>query len=228
MQPYLFPYLGYFQLFDAADVFVVFDDVQYINRGWINRNRILCNGKPLRFTLPVEKDSSTKAINERHFADSFTYTSGKLLGRLNSCYSKAPYRDELLNVTQGILGIRERNVADFLTASLRQLVRHMKVDVELRRSSELGKSNRSGSLRIQEIVKAVNGDRYVNPTGGKGLYDHQDFENDGVELRFLQPQIRPYHQGPEVFVPDLSILDPLAFLGLDGVRRKLNEYDLIK
>lgn len=69
MQPYLFPYLGYFQLIQAVDKFILLDDVNFIKRGWVNRNRILVNGKDHLFSLPLQRASQFKKINDLKLAD---------------------------------------------------------------------------------------------------------------------------------------------------------------
>ena len=64
MQPYLFPYIGYWQLIHAVDTFVIFDDVNYIKKGYINRNNILVNGQKQTFTLELMSASQNKLIND--------------------------------------------------------------------------------------------------------------------------------------------------------------------
>lgn len=229
MQPYLFPYLGYFQLFDAADLFLVHDDVQYIKGGWINRNSFLCNGQPMGFTLPVKKDSSWKNINERAFADGFDKAATKLVNQLKSSYAKTPHLEPTLALVDRVLGCPERNVASFITHSLRCVVEHLGVEVEVGVTSEMSfRKELEGAERVKEIVRVAGGDRYVNATGGKALYGHDDFARAGLELFFLQPDIQPYPQKGDGFTPNLSILDALMFLGVDGARAKLGEYELVK
>ena len=130
MQPYFFPYLGYFQLIAAVDSFIAWDDVQYINRGWVNRNRILLNGEPTYITLPLEKAPQTANINERRIADSAT-TAKKILGQLHAAYRKAPHYAETRQLVEDILVDGEVSLSLFLFNSLQKISQHLGIATPL-------------------------------------------------------------------------------------------------
>ena len=79
MQPYFFPYIGYFQLIKSVDEFVIYDNIQYTKKGWINRNRILVNGTDYLISLPLKKDSDYLNVVDRQLAESWEKDRTKLL-----------------------------------------------------------------------------------------------------------------------------------------------------
>ncbi len=84
MQPYFFPYIGYFQLINTVDEFVVYDNIEFTKKGWINRNRILVNGKDEYITLPIKKDSDFLHVKDRFLAETWSKDSAKMkTGSLN-------------------------------------------------------------------------------------------------------------------------------------------------
>lgn len=227
MQPYFFPYLGYFQLMAAVDRFIAWDDVQYIQRGWVNRNRILLNGEPAYITLPVEKAPQTAYISERQVAD-LASASGKLLGQLHAAYRKAPHYAETRALVEQILACEERNLGRFLFNGLQQVCEHLGIKTTLLLSSALEKNDAglSGSERILALCEAQGADMYVNAIGGRELYSPDMFAARGIELRFIAMGPVRYAQNVADFVPHLSIIDVLMFNERDVVRQFLQQYTL--
>lgn len=228
MQPYLFPYLGYFQLIAQSDVFVLYDDVNYIKGGWINRNRILRDGQPCWMTLPVVHGSHHLPINRRQYQLT-PENVGRLLERIQLCYEKAPYFVEAFELIRTAMTFDDPNVAAYNINSVKQIAAHLDLSVRLVRSSELVAENRlAGEDRVIDLCRGLGATVYVNPIGGKDLYSSKAFSNAGIELRFLEPLISPYRQFNESHVPALSIIDALMFLDRDQIREKLKEFRLVK
>jgi len=231
MQPYLFPYLGYFQLMNASDVFIAYDDVQYINRGWINRNRILMNGEGYMFTFSLKNDSSRKNINERYFTDRFNEQFEKFEKTLKISYGKAPYFDEttelVVNVKEEMIASRNSNIAVKIYRSLILIAQHLDLEIKFHLSSEITKGNElAGQERIIVLCNKVGANKYVNLSGGKHLYEERIFEEAGISLFFLEPEFSPYNQFDNKFVGRLSIIDALMFKGKDSVQDNLLNYKL--
>lgn len=228
MQPYLFPYIGYFQLLECSDVFVVGDDVQYIKGGWINRNRILVNQEPSWLTVPVQGGSGYLPINQRSYAEDQD-TRDKLLRRIECAYRKAPYFRDIYPIIADIMNFGSNNVSEFNTNAIRRLKDLLKIQCQILLSSELEKNNALKCQdRVIDINRCLGSCHYVNPIGGVSLYQEQDFVEYGIELSFLRPDSIQYHQFTEPFTPFLSIIDVLMFCPLDEIRRFLKQYRLIK
>ena len=228
MQPYLFPYLGYMQLIHAVDKFVILDDVQYINQGWINKNRLLINGKASNFVFPLKADSPHANINERFFSEQIDDSKEKFLKTVTLAYKKSPYYSETMLVIENIVRNAERNVAKYITYSIMELCKHMSIDSEILISSEISKDNekRRQSLMI-DICQRCGGDTYINAIGGQELYSKDAFLTEKINLFFIQMDEIVYKQYSREFVPQLSIIDVLMFNGREGTKNLLDKYTLI-
>lgn len=224
MQPYFFPYLGYWQLIASVDQFIVYDDVNYINRGWINRNHFLINGEKKLFTILLEKASQNKLINEIWIKDDFS----KFIKMLHLNYSKAPFFKDVIAMVESICSFQNKNLALFLYNSIVQVVNYLGMETDLLLSSSLQKDNaRRGQEKILHICELLDADMYINAIGGKELYDADVFGKHHLELRFLQTGEYSYKQTGNDFVSQLSILDVLMFNSKEKVGMLLNEYTLI-
>ena len=225
MQPYLLPYLGYFQLMAAADVFVVFDNVAFIKRGYINRNSILLGGEPHRFTLPVRKASQNRLIMDHEIQGEPT----DILDLFSRAYEKAPHAQEGLALIREALAGPLPNIADFLTDSLSVLARALDLKCEILRASDLDVDlSLKAQDRIIALVRALGGRSYVNAAGGRDLYDPQHFGEAGIDLHFIEYAALPYSQYgyAGAFVPNLSIVDHLVNRPLDAIRNECFAYQL--
>ena len=227
MQPYLFPYIGYFQLINAVDQFVIHDDVQYTKGGWINRNRILFNGKEYLFTLSVKKNSSCKNINRRFFSDKFESQKKKLLEILKQAYKKAPYFKESNNLINEIFSFKDLNVSNMNMYSLKKICQYLDIITPFVLSSELKKNNNlKGEERVININQVMEATHYINPIGGAELYQKKKFSVKGIELFFLKPDEIYYRQFENRFTPWLSIIDLCMFNSKSKIRTFLNAYKL--
>lgn len=229
MQPYFFPYPGYFQLIKAADKFVVFDDVQYINRGWINRNRILLNNKCFNIVMPVRRDSTKKNINERYFVEDSLKHKTKLLLQVEHAYSKAPFFEQIFPVVSRLLFYEEKNVSKYNTVMLSELCKLLKIGTPFYFSSELNIQNGlSGEERMIKINEVMCSTVYINLVGGSKLYSKKAFLNKEIDLIFLKTGDYCYNQFDNCFVPDLSIIDLLMFNSIESANKILDKYQLVQ
>lgn len=228
MQPYLFPYIGYFQLIAAADTFVVYDDVAFIMRGWINRNRILLNGTDHLFTIPLQGASQNKLIREIALCDTPPWRE-KFLATLQMAYHAAPEFARCYPLIESIVRAAEHDLSAYITHSLTAIAGHLGIGTRIVPSSAVyGAGEFKGQERILAICAAEKADRYVNPIGGTALYDPAAFAARGIELRFLRTREIVYRQFTEPFVPSLSIIDVLMFNPPEAVRGMLAQYDLVR
>lgn len=227
MQPYFLPYVGYFQLMASADAIIIYDNIKYTKKGWINRNRRLQNGTDTMFSLPLKKGSDSLDVVERELAADFV--PGALLNQLRSSYARAPYFAEVWPVIERIVNCDERNLFGYVKNSIIQISAYLGLTTTIYVSSEI---NADQSLKSQDRViglcHALGADIYINPIGGLDLYDREAFRRHGVELRFLKSSPLEYEQLGSPFVPGLSIVDVLMFNPLADVRAYLSsKYELL-
>ena len=227
MQPYFLPYIGYFQLMSAVDVFVIYDRIKYTKKGWINRNRFLLNGTDATFSLPLKKDSDALDIVERELAADFDRV--KLLSQFAGAYRRAPYFAQTFTLLERIVQHEDGNLFRFIQHSLTAVAAHLEIDTEIRVSSSLPFDNElKGQDKVLAICAALGAGHYVNSIGGTELYSKEDFASRGVELQFLKSRLFEYPQSGGEFVPWLSIVDVLMFNPVDVVRECLDRtYDLV-
>lgn len=226
MQPYLLPYIGYWQLLAAVDRFVVYDNIQYTKKGWINRNRFLRNGSDAMFTLPIKKDSDYLTVAERSVADDFDPQA--LLAPLASAYRKAPMFSAVYPLLESIATASPRNLFDYLHHSLVATAAYLDIRTPIVVSSSVPIDHAlKGEGKVIALCQALGASRYVNFVGGRELYSVPAFAAAGIELKFIQsrPIVYPQFGGP--FVPSLSILDVMMFNPADAVRRMLGDYELV-
>lgn len=227
MQPYLLPYVGYFQLMAAVDCFVLFDDVHYIQRGWVNRNRILLNGRAHRFTLPLRGASQNRRIHEIERMDDPGWAP-RLLRTLHQAYARAPHFSAVMPLLERVLGDPSVLLADYLRNGLEAVHEHLGLSCELVPSSRVyGNAALKGQERILDICRQEGAAFYINPINGTVLYDSDAFADKGVTLRFLRPRLTHYPQWGEAHLPWLSIVDVLMFNSVSELRQLLAETDLL-
>ena len=228
MQPYLFPYIGYFQLINAVDKFVVYDNIQFSKKGWINRNRILVNGKDEYFTIPLKKDSDFLNIDQRTLAPAFATEKDKLLRRITESYRKAPYFEQVFPLVKEIISQEEDNLFRFIRRSLLAVCESLGIKTEIVVSSAIPIDHELRSQdKVLTICKAMNAYHYINPAGGMDLYSKDVFKQHHIELHFLESKAIEYRQFSDEFVPWLSIIDVMMFNSGDQIKEKLNAYNLI-
>lgn len=224
MQPYFLPYIGYFQLIHAADKFVIYDNIEFTKKGWINRNRILVNGKDEYITLPLKKDSDFLHVNQRFLADSFREERIKMLRKIKEVYKKAPFFEETYSLVERIFMCEQQNLFDFIFHSLKVICGYLQIHTEFIVSSTLQiDHNLKSENKVLAICKHLGADTYLNPIGGTELYSKSNFANKNIGLQFLKANAITYKQFQNEFVPWLSILDILMFTGKANAITLLNE-----
>lgn len=228
MQPYIFPYIGYFQLINCVDHFVLYDDVNYIKQGWVNRNRILANGKENLFTIPLKKASSFTLINETELHQTlYDKWKIKFLRTLAQNYSKAPYFIRIYPIIEDVLK-EEKSVSVLATNSILAVMDYLGLKTKIYISSQ-DFSESKGMDRADRLIdmsKKLNADTYINMVGGKELYSPEYFQKENVDLLFLKPRIKEYEQMGKTFIPALSIIDVLMFNGRETILSLLNDFDI--
>ena len=227
MQPYFFPYIGYFQLINAVDEFIIYDNIEFTKKGWINRNRILVNGKDAVISLPLKKDSDFLNVNERFLANTWEADRKKMLNRITESYRKAPYFKETYEVLEKCIMYEDRNLFKFILHSLQIVLKLLNIDTKLVVSSTISIDHHLRSEeKVMAICKQRGADIYINPIGGLDLYDKDNFKNKNLELQFQKTTNFNYTQFNNEFIPWLSIIDVMMFNNQEQMQSKLELYSL--
>mgnify|MGYP001212086665 FL=1 len=225
MQPYIFPYIGYFQLINAVDKFVVYDNIQFTKKGWINRNRLLVNGKDEYFTLPLKKDSDYLNVDRRKLADTFSTEKTKLLRRFAESYRKAPEFNSVFPLVEAVFNQPEENLFRFIYQSLEAVNTYLDIKTELVVSSTIPVDHTLKSQdKVIAICKALKATAYINPSGGVELYSKEVFKENNIELGFLKSNPLEYTQFKNEFVPWLSIIDVMMFNPKEKIQQYLQSH----
>lgn len=224
MQPYLFPYIGYWQLIYAVDTFVIFDDVNFIKKGYINRNSILVSGRSQQFTLELIGASQNKLINEIEVGSNIQ----KLLKTIEMSYKKAPYFSDVFPIIEDILNNKEKNLAEFIGYSLEKISNYLNIDTQFIYSSKIEKDNNlKAQDKILDICKKLGTTNYINAIGGQELYNKKKFQEQNMQLNFLKTELTEYKQFKSEFSPYLSILDIIMFNDKDEIQNMLKKYTFV-
>lgn len=227
MQPYFLPYIGYFQLMNLVDTFVLYDDVAFINRGWVNRNRMLLNGKEYLFTIPLKEASQNKRICDIALADDPKWRS-KLQKTIEQAYRKAPFYEMVFPLTAKIINFGATNVAEFIRHSFDVINPYLGIKTKLIPSSTIYENGDLKSQeRILDICRKEKATHYINPIGGMELYQKESFAESGIQLNFIRSLPLTYSQFNHEFVAWLSVLDILMFNEPAAVRPMLDKYELL-
>lgn len=228
MQPYFVPYIGYWQLMNAVDKYVIYDDVNFIKGGWINRNRILVNGHPTYFNIPMIGASPNKKINEVEVNNDERLVA-KNLRVIEGAYQKAPYYQDVYPLIETIVKCNKDNIAEYIADSFYTINSYLGIKTELIVSSTLKKDC---SLKAQDkvlaICKELGATQYYNAIGGQQLYSYQSFAEHRIELKFLKPNDIVYRQFGDAFVSNLSIIDVMMFNSKEKIQQMLNQYTILK
>jgi hypothetical protein len=228
MQPYFFPYIGYFQLMKAVDCFVFYDDAQYMKGGWINRNRILQSSTAAWWTFPIERDDFRLPIHQRHYARS-PERIRSLLGKLDGAYRDAPHAASTLALTADYLDRDQSVVSLFNQMHLADIAHRLDIRCEFLVSSQLDQDRAlTGEARVVDLCRRLGATRYLNSMGGTSLYDAATFARAGIELGFVQPAMTDYPQLGQPHVPFLSIIDVLMFNPIERVRAMLDRHTIMQ
>jgi hypothetical protein len=227
MQPYFLPYIGYFQLLAAVDLFVIYDNIKYTKKGWINRNRLLRSGKDVMFSLPLKSDSDHLDIRDRRLATDFNPDT--LLNQFRGAYARASHFARTEPMLERAVRCEQSNLFSYLRHALLTARDHLGIRTAVRTSSDVDIDHSLKSQdRVIALARALGAKTYINPIGGADLYSKEVFANHGLELAFLRSKPFEYKQFGDPFVPWLSIVDVLMFNAVDEIaQRLLSEYELV-
>jgi hypothetical protein len=227
MQPYFFPYIGYFQLINAVDKFIIYDDVNYIKQGWINRNIILLNKNKHVFLAPVKSASSYRKISETKVDYKFDWAKKTLL-TFEQAYKKAPYYHRVIPIIESVLLSKKETISELAFDSLSKVSSYLCLNTEFIKTSIIYNNQElNGKDRVIDICLIENAQQYINPFGGQDLYRKEDFNEKGLNLNFIKPNSINYKQYNDEFIPWLSIIDVLMFNTPETIQKMLNNYELI-
>lgn len=226
MQPYFLPYIGYFQLIGAVDVFVVYDNIKYTKKGWINRNRMLQNGKDVMFSLPLKSDSDFLDVCDRELAADFN--RDKLLNQFRGAYGRAPYFAQTFPLLEQVIRHEERNLFKFVHHSIVRTCEHLGITTEIRVSSDISiNHDLKNQDKVLALCEVVGANTYINAIGGMELYSKDEFLARDVKLKFIKSRPFEYAQFDNEFVPWLSIVDVMMFNSIHEIQEQLIQLDLI-
>lgn len=222
MQPYFMPYLGYFQLVHSVDKFLFFDDVNYIKRGWINRNKILSNNEEFMFSVPLKKVSQNKYINEIYLSDD-KYWIKKFLKTIEYSYHNQKNFKEVYPLIEEMVFYETDKISELAANSVIRISEHLGLKREFSKTSLLPNIDREqkGSHKILDICKKEDASAYVNAIGGIRLYDKEDFNNYNINLGFIKTKPIEYEWW------SLSMVHLLMVFDKDELHRMLNAYEII-
>jgi hypothetical protein len=226
MQPYFFPYVGFFQLIQSVDLFIVYDNIKYTKKGWINRNRVLQSGKDMMFTLPLKHGSDSLDVRDRELATEFD--PQKMLRQISNAYRRAPHFSEAFSLIEQIMRFGDHNLFKFILNSIVMISEHLGIKTEIRVSSEVSIDHElKGQAKVLALCQAVGANTYINAIGGLELYSREAFKAAGIDLKFIKSRPFEYTQFDNEFVPWLSIIDVMMFNPPETIRRCIgSNYDL--
>lgn len=214
MQPYFFPYLGYFDLINCSDQWVVFDTAQYIRHGWVNRNRILHPKESWQYIIVPTKKSSREEKISNILINAETDWKRKILGQLQHYKKTARYFKETIGLVEECISIAETNLSRLNTAILAKVCAHLGIPFNFEFFSEmaleLGPVDGPGDWALR-ISQALGASEYVNPPGGRQIFDPQKFQELGIKLTIREIPPLEYSCRKYEFIPGLSIIDVLMW-----------------
>jgi hypothetical protein len=226
MQPYFFPYIGYFQLINCVDKFIIYDDVNYIKKGWINRNRILINEEEYMFTIPLKKASQNKLISDIEVSLELSWRL-KLLKTIENNFKRSPFFEETFHLFAECILDEETNLSKYVLNSLKRILSFVNIKTEIiDSSSRYSTKSLKGKEKILEICRQENTDEYINPIGGTELYNKDEFTEKNIDLRFLKTNNIEYERMNQSFLSSLSILDVMMFNSKEKIMDLLESYEL--
>jgi len=227
MQPYFLPYIGYFQLLASVDLFIIYDNIKYTKKGWINRNRMLQNGRDVLFSLPLKSDSDYLDVCDRELA--LDFNREKFLSQIVGAYKRAPYFGATYSLIESIMRYEDTNLFRFLRNSIVRICEHLGITTEIVISSSVVIDHAlKNQDKVIALCEAVGAKIYVNAIGGRELYSKDLFKEKGIDLTFMQSKPFDYMQFGDKFVPWLSIIDIMMFNPINVVQdHLLAHYELI-
>lgn len=222
MQPFFLPYIGYFQLMNAVDFFIVLDNVEYSKKSYVKRNILNLNGKDKLFSIPIKKSKDNSKINELILSEKFRDFKIKFYNQFKTNYYYADYYDEAIELLNEIFSTDEIRLSNFLVNQLKVIAKKFEMNTTIATSSDYLKDNYdTKEERIFDICKKLESKIYINAIGGRKLYSKEFFSLQGIDLKFIQKNIVNKNIGY------YSILNDVAIYGIKTLRKKLYDYELV-
>ena len=228
MQPYLFPYLGYFQLVNAVDVFIFADDVNFIKGGFVNRNKIRFNNEERYLTVPCIQSQNMLIKEIPIYKETKGYPKN-ILRSIQQTYAKSPFFADVFPILESVFQSELESISKLAASSVESVSKYLEINVDFKFSSASFSHTKGQekSTRLISITKELGGDTYMNPIGGAKIYDKDFFESKGIKLDFLEPKAITYPQFNGHFTPNLSIIDVVMFNSIEDVNKLLTKYSLV-
>lgn len=250
MQPYFFPYIGYYQAISAVDKYMLYDNLNYIKEGFVNRNRYLVvNGSPSYFIAPIRHKSSFTKIRDVELVADNTWKR-KMLNSFYCHYKRAPHFNEVISVIEGVLETDTNLLTTLNARSIIDVSRYLDIPTKITSDTEeyryleeillcedeklvsyfpyiQSKSLDRKVVRVIEICKKEKADILINAIGGQALYRKDVFADFNIALYFIKTEDFLYPQQSRTFHPNLSIIDVLMNCGKEGTKELLRKYTLI-
>jgi hypothetical protein len=223
MQPYFFPYIGYFQLINYVDVMVIYDNIQYTKKGWVNRNKLIDGDQVYNISIPLKKASSKLNINERHLSYQWPKQKVKIIKKITNSYKKSKYFDNTINLIENIFEFNDQRLDNFLFNSIQSLANSLNIKTKIIRSSEIELNSEilKGTDRVIEIIKLLKGKRYVNPISGENLYDKKLFNKKGIRLNFIETSFNMIDNDANTINSHLSIIHQMMNISKNDFKKEL-------
>ncbi len=231
MQPYFFPYIGYFQLINSVDLFVFYDDVNFVKQSWINRNYILLDKKKHLLTVPCKSISQNKPINVIEI-DKENRCFKTILLTIDIAYRKeAPYFSSVFPVIENAMTSNSGSISGLAIESIVSTCKYLNIQTKFMVASESFSETigQGKSGRLKSICKNLGADEYINAIGGIELYDKKEFNEYGINLSFIKNSNNlSYSQGRnQQFIPNLSIIDVMMFNPVQEITQMIENYELV-
>jgi len=231
MQPYFFPYIGYFSLIKSVDKWIVFDSVQYIKRGWIERNRILSsNGSPFYIKVPLNKFHRHSLIKDVTIKNTENW-SLKMLEQIKSYKKYAPFYHNVYSFLEESFEFKTNSIVEQNVYLLKKTCEYLEIPFNYEVFSEMNLSidqpKAPGDWALN-ICKSLRAKEYINPIGGMQLFNKDMFEKSNIKIKFIKSRMVKYYQGPGEFHPWLSILDVMMFNDINKIHEILDNCEFIK
>jgi hypothetical protein len=231
MQPYFFPYIGYFSLIKNVERFILLDEVQFIRHGWIERNRIM---KPAQgwqyFAVPLQKHHRGDAIRGIHI-DNHQPWKEKIVAQLLHYRKSAPFFQSSMDVIGDVFAKEWLGIAELNKAALESTCRRLGIGTSIEMFSQMKLALDPVGAPDEwalNICRALPGiDEYWNPPGGLAFFNRKKYESSGIQLKFHKICINEYDQRREAFEPGLSIIDVMMFNSAERIREMLDDYELL-
>lgn len=231
MQPYFMPYIGYFQLINAVDEFIIFDTPQFIRHGWIERNNILkLDGKSSYIKVPLVKQSRDTSIKDKIINNSINWQK-KILAQITHYKKKAPYYNDVLILLDAIFKEQTESIVDLNYKSLKLICDYLDITTPIKIWSEMNleieKVNAPDEWALN-ICKKINASTYINPIGGLSFFDKKKYLTTNIDIKFIKSKEILYNQFDNNFTPWLSIIDILMFNSKNNIKNMLEQVNYIK